>query len=140
MEAVAEYLADTSALARWARPEVAAVLEPLRRGRRLATCSAIDIELLRSARSPSELREMRLERAVHRLVPLDQAAFDRAEEVQALLAGRGHHRGVPLPDLLIAAAAESAGLPVLHYDGDYDLIAEVTGQPAEWVVSQGSVP
>lgn len=41
---------------------------------------------------------------------------------------------------MIAAAAERAGLTVLHYDADYHLIAEVTGQPVEWVVERGSVP
>jgi hypothetical protein len=41
--------------------------------------------------------------------------------------------------LLIAAAAEAAGLIVLHYDQDYDVIARVTGQPVEWVVPRGSV-
>jgi len=45
-----------------------------------------------------------------------------------------------IPDLLIAATAERHGATVLHNDKDYDLIAEVTGQPAEWVVPRGSVP
>ena len=30
-------------------------------------------------------------------------------------------------------------LILLHYDRDYDLIAEVTRQLAEWVVERGSV-
>lgn len=56
-----------------------------------------------------------------------------------LLARRGQHRGASLPDLLIAAVAERAGLVVLHYDADYDLIARVTGQRMEWVVPRGSL-
>lgn len=40
-------------------------------------------------------------------------------------------------DLLIAAVAELAGAAVWHYDSDYDRIAEVTGQPMEWVVPRG---
>lgn len=56
---------------------------------------------------------------------------DRAVEVQALLADRGHHRGPAIPDLLVAATAEVARLTVLHVDHDYELIAEVTGQPHE---------
>jgi predicted nucleic acid-binding protein len=36
-----------------------------------------------------------------------------------------------VPDVLIAAIAERAGLIVLHQDKDFDLIAEVTGQPTE---------
>jgi predicted nucleic acid-binding protein len=56
------------------------------------------------------------------------------------LARKGQHRGVTIPDLLIAAAAEAAGLTVLHYDSDFDRIAEITGQPVEWIVPPGSVP
>lgn len=56
---------------------------------------------------------------------------DRAVEVQTLLAERGHHRGPSIPDLLVAATAELTRLTVLHVDRDYELIAEVTGQPHE---------
>ena len=48
-----------------------------------------------------------------------------------LLAGRGQHRAPSIPELIIAAAAELAGLTVLHLDKDFDLIAEITGQPME---------
>jgi predicted nucleic acid-binding protein len=60
--------------------------------------------------------------------------------VQAALAARGQHRAASIPDLLIAACAQRHGVTVLHYDGDFDLIAEVTGQPVQWVVPRGSVP
>ena len=63
----------------------------------------------------------------------------RALEVQALLAERSQHRGVSVPDLLVAACAERAGLIVLHYDSDFDRIAEFTGQGTRWVVPRGSV-
>jgi predicted nucleic acid-binding protein len=43
-----------------------------------------------------------------------------------------------MADLLIAATAERHGVTVLHYDADYDLIAEVTGQLTQWVVPRGS--
>ena len=36
-----------------------------------------------------------------------------------------------MPDLLIAATAESTGLTVLHADKDFDVIAELTGQDVE---------
>jgi len=42
-------------------------------------------------------------------------------------------------DLLIAATAETEGLTVMHYDADLDLIAEVTGQPCEWIVPRGTI-
>jgi hypothetical protein len=49
-------------------------------------------------------------------------------------------RSAGLPDLLIAAVAERERVTILHYDSDYDLIMEVTGQPAQWVVPRGTVP
>jgi len=36
-----------------------------------------------------------------------------------------------VPDVLIAATAELAGLTVLHLDRDFDLIVTVTGQVTE---------
>lgn len=53
-------------------------------------------------------------------------AEDRAVHVLTLLAGRGHHRVPSVPDLIVAATAENAGLVVLR--NDFDLIAEITGQ------------
>lgn len=63
----------------------------------------------------------------------------RAIEVQQALMGTGHHRAVKLPDLLVAAVAEIEGLTVMHYDADFDRIAEVTRQPIQWVVEAGTV-
>lgn len=62
---------------------------------------------------------------------LTPAIEDRALEVQLLLADRGQHRAPSIPDLMVAATAELAGLVVLHFDKDFDLIADVTGQPVE---------
>ena len=62
---------------------------------------------------------------------LTPAIEDRAVEVQTMLAHRGQHRAASVPDLLIAAAAELASLTVLHVDSDFELIAEITGQPEE---------
>jgi hypothetical protein len=55
----------------------------------------------------------------------------RAIAVQGLLADRGEHRSPSVPDLLIAATAELAGLTVLHVDRDFELIANVTRQHVE---------
>lgn len=62
---------------------------------------------------------------------LTPAIEDRAVEVLALLADQGQHRAPSIPDLIIAATAELAGLTVLHADKDFDVIAGVTGQPVE---------
>ena len=64
---------------------------------------------------------------------LTPAAEDRAVELQLLLADRGQHRAPSIPDLLVAAAAEIAALTVLGLDKDFDLIAQISGQPIEWL-------
>ena len=62
---------------------------------------------------------------------LTPAIEDHAVDVQRRLAESGQHRAPSIPDLLIAATAELAGLTVLHVDKDFDVIAAVTGQPTE---------
>jgi predicted nucleic acid-binding protein len=62
---------------------------------------------------------------------LTPAIEDRSVEVLTLLADRGQHRAPSVPDLIIAATAELAGLTVLHMDKDFQLIADITGQPLE---------
>lgn len=134
------YLIDKSALVRMTRqPAVRARLGPIIEAGEAATCAMIELEVLYSARSRADYVRTRSRRALayHR-VPLTEAIFERAIEVQSLLAHKGQHR-VPIPDLVIAATAESAGLVVLHYDADFDAIAAVTSQPVEWVVARGSV-
>lgn len=66
---------------------------------------------------------------------LTAAIEDRAVEILALLADRGQRRAPSIPDLIIAATAELAGLTVLHVDKDFDMIAEVTGQPVERLIT-----
>jgi predicted nucleic acid-binding protein len=62
---------------------------------------------------------------------LTPAIEDRAVEILALLADRGQHRAPSIPDLIIAATAELAGLTILHLDEDFEVIAAVTGQALE---------
>lgn len=137
---MATYLADKSALTRRdTRPEVREVIEPLLLAGRIATCGIVDLEILYSAPSPATYRELAEALGAMPRVPVTDAAVDRALEVQMLLADRSQHRSVPLPDLLVAASAEAAGLTVLHYDADYERIATLTGQSVQWVVPRGSV-
>jgi len=137
--AVARYLADKSALSRLTKPEVADRLGPLLRDGAVATCGIVLLEILYSARSGTDYVETKEQLEGLERVPVSDATFDRALEVQEQLAMRGEHRGASLPDLLLAAAAERATLTVLHYDSDFDRICSVTGQPAEWVVQRGTV-
>jgi predicted nucleic acid-binding protein len=134
------FLADKSALARMGHPRVREALEPLIITGDVARCAVVDLEILFSARNHREFVQVRDERDLA-FPPVDtqQADFDRAVAVMERLAAKGHHRGVSLPDLLIAAVAERHGLTVLHYDADFDTVARVTGQPMRWVVAKGTV-
>jgi predicted nucleic acid-binding protein len=137
---LATFLADKSALARAHLPLVAARLEPLFVAGEIATCGVVDLELLFSARSTKDYLAILADRSSLPHVEVGESGMERAIVVQTALARKGHHRAVTIPDLLIAAAAEAAGLTVLHYDADFEFVAEVTGQPVEWVVPAGSVP
>jgi len=137
---VPTFLADKSALTRrGTRPEVREALEPLLLAGEVATCGIVELELLYSATSRATYRA--LSEALRGMphVAVDEGCVRRALEVQAMLAERSQHRAVPLPDLLVAACAERAELVVLHYDADFERIAELTGQRSRWVVPRGSV-
>lgn len=133
--AVTNWLIDKSALVRLQLDQVSDVGNwRTRVDRGLVRISTITrLELGFSARTGAEGREG-LRRPPLSLMPVERvtpAIEDRAEEVQMLLADRGQHRAPSIPDLLIAATAEKAGLTVLAVDKDFDLIAEVTGQSVE---------
>lgn len=135
--AVAEYLVDKSAWAPFNQPSVKARVLPLLDRGLIATCDVIDLEILFSARSADDYARIRSARRGFEWLPLTDGIGSRAVEVQALLAGRGHHQCASFADLLIAATAERHKVTVLHYDADFDTIAAVTGQPTQWVVPRG---
>jgi predicted nucleic acid-binding protein len=136
--AVARYLADKSVWARLTKPAVKAAVEPRVDRGLVGTCPIIDLEILYSTRTGSEHDHFHAQRAAFEYFPMTDEIAQRAIEVQGLLAQRAQHRSVSIPDLLIAATAERYALTVLHYDGDYDRIATVTGQATEWVVPPGT--
>jgi predicted nucleic acid-binding protein len=141
MAAVASYLADTSALARLHRPSVTAVLGPLIEAGLVATCGVIELELGWATRSSEEFDQVRADRDEgYEWLATHDEDWQRALAVQAQLWRRGRIRAVGFPDLLIAAVAEREQVALLHYDSDFDLIAEVTRQLTQWVVPRGSVP
>jgi predicted nucleic acid-binding protein len=124
-------LADKSAL-EWARRDdrARAAFLDLRTAHVIAACHVTALEICYSARNLAELEALLAGQQALEWLPVGEAAMDRALEVQRLLAahsGNGHRR--PIPDLIIAATAELHGAEVLHVAGDYEMIAEVTGQP-----------
>ncbi len=141
MAAVATHLADTSALARLRHPQVQAVLAPLIEAGLLTTCGVIEFELGWATRSATEWDQVRADRdAGYEWLATHDEDWRRALDVQGALWRAGQMRAVGLPDLLTAAIAERERVTVLHYDGDYELIAKVTGQPTQSVVPPGTVP
>ena len=128
-----DWLIDKSALVRLgASTDVADWASRIERGLvRITSMTLLEVGF--SARSAGDLRHA-LVAAPLRWMPVEYltpAVEDRAIAVQAILADRGQHRAPSIPDLLIAAAAELAQLTVLHVDNDYELIADITGQPVE---------
>ncbi len=128
-----EWLIDKSALARLgASADAAAWAQRIQRGLvRVATVTLLEVGY--SARDATDLdaglRDPPISSMpIEYLTPI---AEDRAVSVLTLLAGRGQHRAPSVPDLIVAAIAEVAGLIVLHDDKDFELIAGITGQRVE---------
>jgi predicted nucleic acid-binding protein len=141
MATVASHLADTSALARLRHATVASVLGPLIEAGLVATCGVIEFELGWATRTADEFDEVRADRqAGYEWLATHDEDCHQALAVQAALWRGGQIRVVGFPDLVIAAVAERERVTLLHYDSDYDLIAQVTGQPTQWVVPRGTVP
>jgi predicted nucleic acid-binding protein len=131
--AMTTWLIDKSALARLAvSPDAAEWAARIERGLiRITTVTRLEVGY--SARSGSDLRAGFAHPPLSS-IPVEYmtpAIEDRAVEVLTLLADRGQHRAPSVPDLIIAATAELAGLTVLHLDKDFDVIADITGQSVE---------
>jgi predicted nucleic acid-binding protein len=130
---VTDWLVDKSALVRLGEsPDAEKWATRIERGLvRITTVTRLEVGY--SARSAAQAR------AAFRTPPiaampveyLTPATEDRALAVQLMVAGKGQHRAPSIPDLLIAAAAELAGLTVLHLDKDFEFIAKLTGQTCE---------
>ena len=131
--ALTSWLIDKSALVRIAvSPDAAEWAARIERGLvRIATITRLEVG--HSVRSGDDLRDA-FRRPPLSSMPVEYqtpAIEDRSMEVLTLLADRGQHRAPSIPDLIIAATAELAGLTVLHLDKDFEIIAKVTGQPLE---------
>lgn len=130
---MSDWLIDKSALVRLAdSPDARDWANRIERGLvRVTTVTRLEVGY--SARSGGQARTA-MRAAPLAAMPVEYltpAIEDRAVEVQLLLADQGHHRAPSIPDLLIAATAELAGVTVLHVDKDFELIAGITGQPIE---------
>jgi predicted nucleic acid-binding protein len=135
-------LFDTSALILAARvPAIGDILTDAVTADELAITEPILLEYLNGARNQAEYERFSSGFGAARLLPATANDWTRALEVHGALAriGAGHQRSVRIQDLVIGAVAERNGVPVLHYDEDFDRIAAITGQPTRWVAPRGSI-
>lgn len=134
-------LVDTSAWARAGHPSVRDRWLAALRGERLRLCPPIRMEILLSARGGGEFDLLAERLDVIRPAPLTASTIRAAETAMRVLAHRsaGSQR-LPIVDYLLAAAAQELGAAVLHYDRDYDILAEAMEFESVWLGPAGSLP
>ncbi|HEX3737446.1 MAG TPA: PIN domain-containing protein [Solirubrobacterales bacterium] len=134
-------LVDTSAWARAHRPEVRERWREALLGDQLRLSPAVRLEILFSAGDGDAFDRLAEHLAAIRPAPLSNSVLRAAEAAMGALACRsaGAHR-LPVVDYLVAAAAQETGAAVLHYDHDYDTLAEVLEFESVWLATPGSLP
>jgi len=128
------YLIDTSGLFRIVQDQIRQAWSDQLTAGVIATCPIVELEFLSSARSLADrIEKRRLLEAVFGWVPMDDRAYERADEVQQRLTETGRHRSAGAVDLIIAATAERERLTLLCDDRDFEVVASMTGQPVRRV-------
>ncbi len=132
---------DNSAWSRADRPEVREEWKRALRADRLRVSPIARLEMLFSARSGKSFDELAAQLSVVRAAPLTATVARAAEDAMRALSHRsaGAQR-IPIADYLLAAAAQELGAAVLHYDRDYDTLAEVMAFESIWLAPRGSLP
>ncbi len=108
----------------------------------LVVSSPFRIEARYSARSAQEFRRLSADLDAFAQAVVDRRTWEIAEDAQCQLAEtRGVSHRVKFANLVIAAAADQHGLGVLHYDADYDTIAENTTLTyrSRWIAERGTI-
>lgn len=134
-------LVDTSAWARASHPDVRERWTQALRADRLCLAPVIRLEILFSARGGDEFDALAETLSALRGTQLSGSVVNAAEDAMRSLARRSHgaHR-LPIVDYVLAATAEQMGAAVLHYDSDYDTLAEVMEFESAWLAPRGSIP
>jgi len=136
--AIGVFIADKSAFEQQRHSSVAdGLLKALAADGALFMTEIVAMELLYSARSPSDYEERWDGLATLPWLHLTEAVARRALDIQRLLAAASTHRR-PIPDLVVSATALEYGATVLHYDRDFDVIAGATELLAQWVIPRGT--
>ncbi|MFJ1805122.1 MULTISPECIES: PIN domain nuclease [unclassified Streptomyces] len=131
---VADYLIDTSALARVVLRQTTTEWDDRIGAGLVAICDITELEVLYSARSTADRARLKAALDAHYVwCPMPEGIYRRSRIVQEQLTTKGEHRSAGPVDLLVAAAAEEAGLTLLHFDRDFETIARTTGQPVHMI-------
>lgn len=135
-------LFDTGAWT-WVRdrrfPELASWFNAAVEAGLVLVCDLVILELTRLAPNEARAREVADRLAVFEAIPMPGELWSRARRTQLALARDGDHRRVPPADLLLASAAEEAGVALVHYDRDYERIAAVSGLRHAWLAPDGAL-
>jgi predicted nucleic acid-binding protein len=127
----------------WARdrrfPQLASWFNTQVTAGRVLVCDIVILELTRLTPNKTRAEEVTKRLGAFQSVAMEAELWTRARELQLLLAANGDHRRVPPVDLLIAAAAETAGVALVHYDRDYERIAKVSELEHRWLVADGTL-
>lgn len=131
-------IVDTSA---WSRAHQVSGhwTEALRAGR-LRLSPMVQFEILLTARGGSTFDDLAEELTAYRPAPLTSTVLHAAHAAMRTLAHRssGAQR-LPIVDYVVAAAAQEIGGAVLHYDCDYDKLAEIMEFESIWLAAAGSL-
>lgn len=127
----------------WARdrrfPDLASWFNTQVADGRVLVCDLVILELVRLTPNESRAQEVAERLDSFEAIAMGAKLWRRARELQDLLAASGDHRRVPPVDLLIATTAEQAGVPLVHYDRDYERIARVSALRHHWFVPDGTL-
>lgn len=135
-----QFIADKSVWDRAGLQQIRPLWEQALRADQIVTCAISRLELLYSARGGDEFASWEADLAALRDIPITRSELAAAVGAMRDLVAHGerHHR-VPLPDLILAATAASAGVGILHYDRHFDRLAEVLTFRSQWVVPRGTL-
>lgn len=133
-------LVDTSAWARAGHPAVRERWLDALHDDRVRLAPLVRIEILLSARGGDEFELLAERLGAIRPASLSAPVVRAAEAGMRALAHRsaGAQR-LPIVDYLVAASAQQLGAAVLHYDRDYDSLAEVMEFESVWLAPSGSL-
>lgn len=134
------FVADKSAWAVADRPKVRGAWQQALLNDQIATCPIVTLELLYSTQDIDDFLELERELSALRNIPITRSVTAAAIAATRQLAAKAPrlHR-LPLPDVLVAAAAQEAGVGVLHYDRHYDRLAEVMEFESHWLAELGTL-